>query len=169
MSKITDLKAFQRTAGGQSVVKDSNCDFGARNPEHINFDYADQVRRLQAIIRMPDQMQAQIVESSVETANALYQEGGRGPAALRLMARDISLLRIDVAQADTLVALMREKLREDPEFSPRRLVAAVKSSEVAHRNLQAALRSFARLSDPVSPTLHLRGQNYVHFEGKQDR
>ena len=146
----------------KNTTLDENC--------RIDFDFADQIRRLQPIIRLPEEMQRQVIETSTAMANDLYREGGRGPAAVRLMAKDIALLRIDVSQADALVALMREKLKLDPEFSPRRLEAAVKSSEIAHRNLQNALRHFARITEPTIPTLHMRGhQNYVHIGERESK
>ena len=134
----------------------------------IGFDIVDLLKTEISMMVLSEEDRVDVLKNAKATASALLREG-TGETALRLLARDIVLRRLAVAQADGLVALCRERMKRDDLYNVNLLTAASKDAEREHRKLLAALDAFARYSAPVTPNLHVSGgPNYVLVKGGND-
>jgi hypothetical protein len=103
----------------------------------------------------------EIAEASKETLSdaitALSREGGRGPAARRLLARDVQLARVQLRSVEALRNIALRQLAEG-KGSEKRVALLEKLVESQHKRMLAALECLSR-TDP-SPPVAVKIQAY---------
>ena len=112
---------------------------------------------------LPGELPTGAREILTEAVTALASEGARGPAAKRLLSRDIQLARVQLRQVEALRSLTLKQYING-SGSERRVRLLERLVENQHRRLLASLDALARL-DPAPIGVRITAaQAAVHID-----
>jgi len=118
----------------------------ASKAKRVGFDAIDRLPL--AVGPLPDVL-AVAGRNASEAASSIFQEGARGAAIRRLLARDIILSRSQLRVAQGLKGVLLKKVSEGREGT-HRLNTLERMVDNEHRRLLASIEALARLdSSPV--------------------
>ncbi len=114
---------------------------------HIGFDPADRW----SILATPAELLDRAEECMLAANDALFEEGSRGPAMKRMLAREISLRRLALRRADLALAMEESALLRGQESDLKRLRVLEQLVSGEHARLLATIAEYDRLTTVSSP------------------